>query len=423
MKRENLLHLGVWLSTLTLILLPWQTRYIFWRPWIGTTESEFGVVSLYATMVFAGMGVLSFFFYDAGRVRKETSGKAIKIAGMAVLASFVVFAWGRSYPSVVHAWILNALFAVLVGYLSYRLAKEKAHAPLKALLLGLIAPFLLGIWQVCAGFSPESTVLGLATRNAAQLGDAVFVFGGTRILRMYGSFPHPNIFGTVLALCYAGVVSVFIDEKKKRMFFLVASALMVIVAFGISRSAALAMLCASLIGLVRTASHKKVFFSLIAAIPPFIWIMQFFAPELLAIRGTSSIEMQSLTERVQQINDWKDMMSNGGIVGVGIYGYPEALAERSEVVKAAWTYQPVHNIFLLMLAELGVWWSAFFALVMARGMWIFKERAVRMAPLFVTLWSLAWFDHALWTSWAGMAYTAVCFGSFLGIKEDVSTLS
>lgn len=45
-------------------------------------------------------------------------------------------------------------------------------------------------------------------------------------------------------------------------------------------------------------------------------------------------------------------------------------------------------------------------------------------PFLVTLFSLSWFDHALWTSWSGMAYIAVAIALvFQGQESRISTLS
>jgi hypothetical protein len=409
------------LGLATLFLLPWQTRYIFWRPWVGTTESEFGTMSLYATMI---LGVIAAALFALDDYRKKGGACLLwkmSIAGVLIFIAAGVL-WLQTYPSATHAWALNAVCAACLGFLAYNLAKHNKKRALQVIFLGLVPPLLLGVWQMCAGFSPGSSILGLAARNAAQLGDAVLVVGKTRILRMYGTFPHPNIFGTALALSSAATIAMTTISKKKTHILILAVACMGI-ALCISRSAALAIVCALLVWFTRETHYKKTTLVLIAAIAPFVWIMQFVAPNLLAIRGASAVELHSVSERVEQMAVWKDVMNHGGILGTGIYKYPEALAERAETFQAAWAYQPVHNVFLLLLAELGVWWFAFIVFVAMRGTWLFKEQTWHMVPFLVALWSLAWFDHALWTSWTGMAYTAICLGFLMSAKNEVSTLS
>lgn len=421
MREEWLQKSARMLGLATLFLLPWQTRYIFWRPWVGTTESEFGTISLYATMILSVIGA-GFFALDGYRKKSGAwSSWKVGITGAVIVIAAGVL-WLQTYPSATHAWALNAVCAACLGFVARNLAKQNKKRAQQAIFLGFVPPLLLGIWQMFAGFSPGSSILGLAVRNAAQLGDAVLVVEGVRILRMYGTFPHPNIFGTALALSFAATMTMTAITKKK-MHMLIVVGTCIALALGISRSAALAIACVSLVWVLREVRYKKIMLALVAAIAPLVWMTQFIAPNLLAIRGTSAIEMQSLSERVEQVTAWKDVMSHGGILGVGMYKYPEALAERAETFQAAWTYQPVHNVFLLLLAELGVWWFTFAIFVAARAVWLLKNEAWRMAPFLVALWSLAWFDHALWTSWTGMAYTAICIGFLISTESKLSTLS
>lgn len=420
MKESIWTRWGRGLGLAALALLPWQTRYIFWRPWVGTTESEFGVVGVYATMLLTFVAAAAFALPAVMYWCNGTPSRKIKITGGILAALIATMCFLGTYPTPAHAWILNVLFAALLGYVTYKIAKTHIKEAIIALVAGLGASAVLGAWQMLMGSSPESTLFGLATRNAAHAGDAVLTLGGARILRMYGSFPHPNIFGTALALTYALVRTLGGAAEKKGMIYSASACGALVVTFVVSRSAGLAMACVLLFSLLR--AHKKtarVAYSVVC-IAPLVWILQFIAPELLAIRGTSAPELHSLSERAAQIRDWKHIMTSGGLLGVGIYGYSDALSKESEVFQAAWAYQPVHNVFMLIIAEIGVWWSAFVAVAGARAAWIFRASSARLLPFFVAWWSLAWFDHALWTSWSGIAYSVAILGLLLGTQKPLA---
>lgn len=423
MKIDLFIRAGRYATLSALFLLPWQTRYIFWRPWVGTTESEFGVISLYATMLIGGVAALCFFIVDFLRYVRSARLHLTCIIGTAALVCLAVFVWIHTYPSVVHAWILHVFFAMLLGYGTYKTSQKNPHDALFALAGGLVVPALLGIWQMLTGFSPESTFLGIAARNAEHLGDAVLTFGDTRVLRMYGSFSHPNIFGAALALTLAGNIAVFtkniteLPRKTLRKGGVLFIGGIVLILFCVSRSAALALLCAAFVWYGQ-AHTKKVYIALACVLPVLIWSTQFVAPELLALRGNTPIEAQSVSERVAQVNDWTRIMEQNGLLGVGIYHYPESLANLEETPHAAWVYQPVHNTFMLIIAETGVLWALLASLIVGRGAWIARERLHFFLPLVACLWSLAWFDHVLWTSWVGMAYTAAVLAISVHSKEN-----
>lgn len=422
MKSINLSGWGRALTLVALFLLPWQTRYIFWRPWVGTTESEFGVISLYATMLFAGGAALCFFANDIRVYVRGTWSRILWGVCAVALLIFLGGTWTLTYPTVVHAWILQVFFAVLLGYATHRTAVQSKKEPIIALGAGLLASGLLGIWQMLTGFSPESTLFGLAARDAQRAGDAVLSFANMRVLRMYGSFPHPNIFGAALVLVCAGAFSAYAKTMRevpretfhKAMFWFAGATALVL--FGISRSAALALVCAGL-AWYGQAYAKKALVMCAVLLPVLFWTTQFIAPELLALRGNAPIEMQSVGERVAQVSDWWRVMGEGGMMGVGIYRYPEALASFDGASRPAWAYQPVHNLFLLIIAEIGVVWFVFWLILGGRLAWKKRESIARFVPLLACIWSLAWFDHVLWTSWAGMAYASVSFAIAMREKE------
>ncbi|MEK9156677.1 MAG: O-antigen ligase family protein [Patescibacteria group bacterium] len=340
---------------------------------------------------------------------------------------------------------------------------------------GLIPVVGLGMWQMSVGWSPASSWLGLASRSAEHLGDSVLVIEGKRILRMYGSFPHPNIFGTVIALIFGvmaslsfqppfaegfGVGEIFKNPEQESRRFLTAFGmtqtsqlviipmLIVAVLFCISRSAALAMACAFITYLgfsYKNIFQRRTLFSIALFLPVLIWTLQFISPSLIALRGQSFTEQQSISERVAQVGEWWQVMEQNGVWGTGIYQYPQVLADIQGVSLPAWVYQPVHNVFLLVIAELGLFWCG----VVGVGLLIViktKDSRQQTAdkryitsvvcrlpsavlspqslPLLITIYSLSWFDHALWTSWSGMSYTATAIALvFAGGQSRISTLS
>lgn len=454
-------RVGRLLTLACLFLLPWQTRYIFWSPWAGTTESEFGVISLYATVLLALAAAVAWVVTEVQR--GAYTKKQLAISGVTILCLTAAFV--AAYPSPSHAWILNAGFSLLLGYATYKTAHQNSRATIYAVFVGLILVFGLGLWQMIVGWSPASSWLGLASRSAEHLGDSVIIIEGQRILRMYGSFPHPNIFGTAIALMFGAIASVSfrhrpqaqqegggeifknqVQESRRspttfemtwKFRLLVAIPLLIVaVLFCISRSAALAMACALIayLGLsYKNILKRRALFLIALFFPVLIWTLQFISPSLLALRGQSFAEQQSISERVAQMGEWWQVMEQNGVWGTGIYHYPQAIADIQGASLPAWAYQPVHNVFLLVIAELGLFWCA---VIVIGACVILKEFFVdrrifqlpnfptSLLPLLITIFSLSCFDHALWTSWSGMSYMAVAIALvFADGQSRISTLS
>ncbi|NBS67992.1 O-antigen ligase family protein [bacterium] len=403
---------GRYLTIMTLVVLPWQTRYIFWRPWVGTTEGEFGVISLYATMVLSVLAAVLLGLAQLEEEKKKTWMLPVSIATVIFLGGLFIL----TYPTETHAWILNFVSALALGYAVYRSAKKNISSLCLAFVAGLAPSLMLGIGQVIQGMTPASSILGLAARSAEHLGDAVIIIKDERVLRMYGVFPHPNIFGTALALV-GGIMMTLFGDQMKKMHASAGIGALLGGALLISRGAALALGCAMLMAYA-IREHKRNLIKGIVLVPVIVWLLQFLSPGMLAIRGQSALEQRSLTERVLQVQEWGRVMQEHGLLGTGIYQYANALAKIHGPTMPAWAYQPIHHTLLLIIAEGGllmIGGGVVLCVVLARKYsWEEgKKIGLRGAPLLIVLWSLVWFDHALWTSWSGMAYTATTAGLFI----------
>jgi O-antigen ligase len=261
---------------------------------------------------------------------------------------------------------------------------------------GLIAPTILGLWQVISGSSQESTFLGLSFQDAQTAGTAVVEIGSSRILRAYGSFPHPNIFGGFVAI---GLLSlswlVYKIENKRQFLFLIIPAIFLPVALVItfSRGAWLAATAGFIfiVGLISLLSTLILFFPQVSAR---------FEPSL-------RVEKISIEERASQYSWFDDVFKHNPLFGVGPGAYTFAL-NAIDPEKNVWGYQPIHNTFLLILGEIGVLGLAAFIYFILRVDQISARVSKKIEGVFglsfgIALLTLALFDHYLWSLWPGLA--------------------
>tara|TARA_B100001964_G_C14011595_1_gene499601 strand:- start:336 stop:767 length:432 start_codon:yes stop_codon:yes gene_type:complete len=130
-----------------------------------------------------------------------------------------------------------------------------------------------------------------------------------------------------------------------------------------------------------------------------------------------SVETISIEERVGQYETWDDVFLSAPLIGVGPAAYTFTLLGQ-DPGQPVWAYQPIHNVPLLILAELGV---IGFLLLVA---WIYRIDAIAhkawrtpggmlALSLGTALLIIALFDHYLWTLWPGLALGALSFGCIL----------
>jgi len=104
-------------------------------------------------------------------------------------------------------------------------------------------------------------------------------------------------------------------------------------------------------------------------------------------------------------------------LGVGAGNYTNAVYEKNPQ-KKIWEIQPVHNVFLLVWAELGliglITWLSFLASVFING---YKKNKIVTSVLYVSCFILYTIDHWLWTSHLGLLFFFLLLGLILQEEE------
>lgn len=408
------------LVLLILFVLPWQTRWIFRELTIGGDAWEYGRLSLYATealVICASLlrGVIRF-DYAHERFQKP----AILFLGALFLGASFSENSTVAFGAILHASAALALFALI---LDERTDPDEAAS---AFVLGLLVPCVLAWYQALSGLSPASTALGLAPHDAATLGASVIETGAGRVLRGYGSFPHPNVFGGYLAV--GTVVSAWLVARGRRAG-LVLPVLVGTLVVTFSRSAWIAALVGILVFLVvarqrKIASSPRVlpvaFVSLWIAV---LTVAAFHGAVFARFDPTARLEEKSVSERLSEYPAWPDVIRQNAFTGVGAGNYTVALAILFPG-RDVWAYQPIHNAFLLFLAEaglLGLLVTARFAHEIIGYLRSRRSRLVPALPILVALLALGLVDHYLWSLWAGMSLSVV--GLSIAIKFTIDSSS
>ncbi|OQA35429.1 MAG: O-Antigen ligase [Parcubacteria group bacterium ADurb.Bin326] len=115
---------------------------------------------------------------------------------------------------------------------------------------------------------------------------------------------------------------------------------------------------------------------------------------------SSRLEQRSLDERGSQIIESLGIFRSSNWLGVGINNYTATLASLNPALPA-YSLQPAHNLYLLILAELGI--VGFLTFIFFIIFFLLQKKArhgqlVWLAPLLI----IGLFDHYLWTQYVGI---------------------
>ncbi len=400
--------------------LPWQTAMIFTSATVSGESSSYGVFSIYVVEV-----LIAFAFVLRGRQQMNTQMFAISrslyffLAAAFFSLSFSQIEW-VGWFALIHVVSAAMFFCLLVD------ERTSTRQMLTVFLVGLVVPVAIGWSQVMNGSSPDSTILGMAAKDTATPGVAVVESGDDRLMRAYGTFPHPNMFGGyvafgIIALSWLGRL---VENKRHLVGALVASSFLgstLIMTF--SRSAWLGLFVAFmlLIGCMlwyrRVPPRRAIPIMTLGLASILATLIVFHAPVFSRFDTSQRLEVISIEERASQYQTFGDVYVESPLLGVGPAAYTFML-ERLDPGHPVWSYQPIHNVYLLILAELGL------IGIIAFGYSVFRINPFAHASLKkggtifagavgVLLFTIGLFDHYLWTLWPGLALSALSMASLV----------
>lgn len=354
-------------------ILPWQIKYII-RP----GETNYSEISLYLSHA---LPLLILFLFLSLSLRNKNCDDECRpiLYSLAALELFifisVFFAPDKLlafYRYFIFLAGLSLFFIIRSGTTqrNYEDPLLNKFSLIYSLLASVLAQAILGIYQFLTQSSFAFKYLGLAAHNPSTLGTAVVETANGRWLRAYGGLDHPNILGGVLAI--ALIFNAYLLAKKKMLntrkevwssiflfifYFISLYALF----FTFSRSAWVALAVGFLALLIAfIISKDKWIISRFVALIFFSAVMVGIAAapfqELLVVRidAQTRLEQKSITDRQSYLVQARSLIQRNFLSGVGIGNYSTAVGLADQNKKPAWDYQPVHNAFLLILTEGGI---------------------------------------------------------------------
>ena len=290
-----------------------------------------------------------------------------------------------SKAPVLSYWFLVRFFAVAVfGLYATRSLKNQKLFKASILIIAVSA-----IWQstvVLGQFLLQRSlglwILGERSFDSSTVNIAHFELFGRQLLRPYGTFPHPNVAAAYLVISFIILKSQrsSIKQKTLTVFAVASSFLSTVITY--SKSAAI------ILALYFVTSTKKIYFVLgFAVIAVIIWF---------AIGLLPDAQIATVAERLVLIQASLDILSKTPLFGIGSATFIPELARQNLIsVGEIRLLQPVHNVFLLILAENGILGLIFFALLLLSV--LKKATTPGKTLLFVSLLVFLSFDHFLWT--------------------------
>lgn len=407
-------------------LLPFQTKYI-----IFSAEQNYNEIAIYLNYIILLFLSFLFFIYFYQKNKNTEDFKILKhyliIIGLDLFVFVSIFV-SPILPVSLFKYLLFllsvSLFFILLNF------KINLKKILLFFVLGVFLHSVVAVGQFFLQTDFSSKYLGSSLHDPSILGVSVLELNGGRFLRSYGLLDHPNILGAVVFFALISVIFLLIKYNfnfwQKISVYFIYFILLLSLLTSFSRSAWLAF----------SISFLIIFFSLIIKkdkkifqkfIPFFSYSILFIITFLFILNPfifsrfnlNSRLEEKSINERVEQINYSREMIGNNLWFGSGLGAYHQILLDANPNLKT-YEAQPVHNTFLLIFSEVGLWGFIFFVWFF---LYLFKKSLVGEnyfinLSLFSGLLIFMIFDHWLWSLPFGLLFLFFILGISFNISSD-----
>ena len=410
-----------------IFLLPLQTRWMVKLGELNGGYWEYGTYSLYASDI-----VLIVFLFFCFFVFLSQPNFRFKIFDFRLRRTWL-------YIGLLELFVFISIFSAYDWRLAlYGYGRFLAGAGLFFLLTQIKFDKIKLYWSVVAAGVIQSCLaiqqfitqsvfsskwLGMAVQKAESLGVSVVETGDERWLRAYGSLPHPNMLGGFLAIVLLINIILYFNlwqEKKYRIGLLLSLVFFAVNFTGLlltfSRTAWLGFAAGFIVILLNcsiVSRSKEVLFNISKFIFVIVAIGSLFfyffrGPILGRINIDSRLENKSIAERADYNKEARQIIGKHWLFGTGIKNYGLAVYNEIDNQKQAYAYQPVHNVFLLVWAEIEIFGLICFlvfllyALTLTLSRSSFAGEGTRESALMVAMTVMMFFDHWFWSLAFGM---------------------
>jgi O-antigen ligase len=430
---------------LLIFCLPFQTRKILYQ-W-GSDFNEWASAYFYLTDLL----ILLIFLFWFWRKRNQRFLKELS------------FQWFRNKIKTPDFWLVTFLIISLISLMQARNIQLGFYHWFKLLeLTGLFFYLKYNFQQlfnfkrlaqalVASGFLQSLIAFGqyinqgsLGLKFLAEsplspeiAGVAKIVVEGTKIIRPYGTFPHPNLLAAFLFLAIFCFYYLWLTSDKKLRIttygLRITLFLVLVTAFLLtfSRIIIATFLLASLIYFVfifwqaKKAKDKKLFykiFTLLLLITGYGLLITFLAWPEISARWSISLTEQAVSLRAFYQQTAFSIIKEHPWLGIGLGNFVWEIKKMLDLL-VSWLHQPVHNIYLLIGSEVGLLGLSLFLIFLFLILKQFSQQQTMNSQqyyglLFIVLSSLfiGLFDHFFWTLQQGQ----LMFWILLGILASGS---
>jgi O-antigen ligase/polysaccharide polymerase Wzy-like membrane protein len=349
---------------------------------------------------------------------RSPDGWLFALCVLASLSTLWSLDWRTSLYISLHLWLCFGL------YLALRDAPQAWRWFTLGCCAALVLQAALGIWEFAAQSTGVISSLGLnwpGDLSPAMIGASVVQLAtGARWLRAYGTLPHPNLLGGFMLVLLAAPIAFFLLPSKQKILPLILFNIgLVAMVLTFSRSTWLGLAVAGVVLLIhlRQLNYKNLILIASTGLITIALIVIPLRPLFFTRFNDSGVQTEQVSNytRLWLIQRTVELIQQHPLLGSGIGSYSLALSKH---VAAFYKIEPVHNVPLLAMTELGIGGIIlsgglavviFIGAIQAHGL-----NVIVLSGALLGLLVISFFDHYLWTLAPGRMLLFTVLGLWAG---------
>ncbi|MEA3322675.1 MAG: O-antigen ligase family protein [Patescibacteria group bacterium] len=409
-------------------LLPWQTIWIVREVFFDNEKWQYGTIGIYLSDILLVVLIsLSIYLYKNHILLYITKNKKL------IISALLFLLWGFASTLLASDKLLALYFSFKL-LLAFNLFFLVQIIPIKirtmsfVLIGSIFIQNILGLYQFVTQNTFAQKLFGISHYDVWRGGTAIINTADERWLRMYGAMPHPNMFGGLLLCGLLLSVYLYITTKKSAsivQIFLLTSIAMttssIILTFSrITWITSCVGIFALIIFIFKSRyynTRKLLAPSLLILMTALLFFGTLHHVLFSRVAHDTTYSHNSISDRHLYMNHAKQLIAKNPIFGSGIGNYTTTIFHIDNHTYPIWYYQPVHNIYILTIAEIGIigfiLFTIFFILVFHQIYTKRKNIKIANCAFLITTISIlliAFFDHWPITSHFGLLFLFFILG-------------
>jgi len=404
-----------------IICLPFQINVVTYTTFVfeGGNFNPFTSVFIHLSDF---LFLFAFIFWAVSIFTREFKEK-ITYGNPLVLILFFVFLIAAEV-SVLFAYDQFLAFSLVIRMFEFMLLYSflinkvvRLESLINFFLISVVIQAVIAIFQYIFQSSIGLGFLGESQIGPDVEGVAKIDVGEDKVIRPYGTLPHPNVLAGFLM---TGII-LCLHKLKSKVHFALPVLIVLVAAFilAFSRGAFLAILVAAMIYYSIKDTKLNFKYLILIAVGLFFIIVLFNLEQTFFSRMIFS-DAASFNERVMYFNISKYMMYLNPF-GIGIGNFTLALPEYTSMSLEPWQFQPVHNTYMLIMNEVGIHGAVIFLGIFgtfAVKLFTKMKKAIKsehilgalLIAALVGIFVVGLFDHYTFSLYPGLGLLFLIFG-------------